>query len=37
MYTEHPIGPGSLMLDYVTLRGSLPGPLFCWADGTVIS
>lgn len=25
MYREHPISPVSLMLDYVTLRGSLPG------------
>ena len=37
MYREHPICPVSLMLDYVTLRGSAPGPLFCWADGAVIS
>ena len=28
MYREHPICPVSLMLDYVTLRGSAPGPLF---------
>lgn len=25
------------MPEYVTLRGSLPGPLFCWADGADIS
>ena len=37
MYREHPICPVSVMLDYVTLRGSAPGPLFCWADGAVIS
>ena len=37
MYREHPICPVSLMMDYVTLRGGAPGPLFCWADGAVIS
>ena len=36
MYREHPICRVSPMLDYVPLRGSALGPLFCWADGAVI-
>lgn len=33
MYREHPICPVSLMLDYVTLRGSAPGPFFAGLMG----
>ena len=37
IYREHPVCPVSLMLAYVTIRGSAPGPLFCWADESSIS
>ena len=33
MYREHPICPVSLMLDYVTLRGSAPGHSFAGLMG----
>ena len=37
IYRERPVCPVSLMLDFVSIRGSAPGPLFCWADGSSIS
>ena len=29
--------PVQLLLDYISLRGNTPGPLFCWPDGRPIS
>lgn len=37
IYRDQPICPVSQMLDYVSVRGNAPGPLFCWADGSPIS
>lgn len=36
VYRDQPICPVSQMLDYVSMRGNAPGPLFCWADGSSI-
>ena len=37
IYQEKPVCPVSLLLEYVSLRGQLPGPLFCWPDASPIS
>ena len=34
---EQPVCPISRMLEYLAIRGSSPGPLFCWPDNTPIS
>ena len=34
---EQPVCPISRMLEYLVIRGSSPGPLFCWPDNTPIS
>ena len=36
IYRDQPICPVSQMLDYVSVRGNAPGPLFCSADGSPI-
>lgn len=37
IYRERPVCPVSLLLEYVSLRGQFPGPLFCWPDASPIS
>ena len=37
VHRDQPICPVSQILDYISMRGSAPGPLFCWADGSPIS
>lgn len=36
IYRDQPICPVSQMLDYFSVRGNAPGPLFCSADGSPI-
>ena len=37
IYPESLCCPVQLLLQYVSLRGYAPGPLFCWPDGTPIT
>lgn len=37
IYRAKPVCPVSLLLAYLNLRGSSPGPLFCWTDLSPIS
>jgi len=37
VHRGQPICPVSQILDYISMRGSAPGPLLCWADGSPIS
>ena len=37
IYKEHPVCPVSFLLDYVSIRGKAPGPLFCVVDGSSVS
>ena len=34
---EKPVCPVSLLLEFLSLRGQSPGPLFCWPDASPIS
>lgn len=37
LYREKPVCPVSIVLAYLGLRGTSPGPLFCWPDASPIS
>ena len=37
IYQAQPVCPVNLLLAYLTLRGTSPGPLFCWPDLSPIS
>ena len=37
IYREKPVCPVSLLLEFLSLRGQSPGPLFCWPDCSPIS
>ena len=37
LYREKPVCSGSTVLAYLGLRGTSPGPLFCWPDASPIS
>lgn len=37
IYRESPVCPVALMLEYLNIRGSAPGPLLCWSDGSPIT
>ena len=37
IYRESPVCPVTLMLEYLNIRGSAPGPLLCWSDGSPIT
>ena len=37
IYPENVCCPVQLLLEYISLRGNTPGPLFCWPDGRPIS
>ena len=37
IYREQPVCPVSLLLEFLSLRGQSPGPLFCWPDSSPIS
>jgi len=37
IYREKPVCPVSLLLEFLSLRGQFPGPLFCWPDASPIS
>lgn len=37
IYREWPVCPVSLLLEFLSLRGQSPGPLFCWPDASPIS
>ena len=32
LYRDKPVCPVTVLRDYLTLRGQLSGPLFCWPD-----
>lgn len=36
LYREKPVCPVSHLLEYLSLRGQSPGPLFCWPDASPI-
>ena len=37
IYPEKICCPGKLLLDFISVRGSIQGPSFCWPDGKPIS
>ena len=37
IYRAKPVCPVTVLLAYVNLRGTSPGPLFCWSDLSPIS
>ena len=37
LYREKPVCPVSTVLAYLRLRGTSPGPLFCWPDASPVS